>query len=123
MNTMAAFNRFAALIANWFTIRPGRKNIALNNSKKDDEMEYVQVTPTKEWLADCNKHLFKAKQQAAKKIYDKYGAEVPFPYFLHLDLCSAIDNILRGSPNKQEAIRMIAQAQDEVFENHEWESS
>ncbi len=67
-----------------------------------------------EWLEFCEDLLRESKRKAAKKIYNKYGNEVAFPMFLHVDLCNAMNSVFISAPNREEAFRFIQQALNEV---------
>lgn len=73
------------------------------------------VSAPDEWLDETFTALTNAKKKVATKLYKKYGETVPFPMFLHLDLCHAMDAVYRCAPNNEEAHRFIQAALDEVF--------
>jgi hypothetical protein len=74
------------------------------------------ITAPPEWLEFCSDQLSQSKRRIARKLYAKYGNDVPFPMFLHVDLCNALYAVFTFSPSKEEADKFITQAITQISE-------
>lgn len=77
----------------------------------------MEITAPIEWSRFCSEELNKAKKKIARQLYKKYGDSVLFPMFLHMDLCNAMHSVFVCAPTREESLRFINQALEEVKDN------
>lgn len=76
----------------------------------------MKIYAPEKWVRQAEKLIDEGLKGAAQTLHEEHGESVPFPFFLHVCLCMAIDNIYKCAPNVKEADALIKQAIEEMTE-------